>query len=122
MAVIEFDRVSKRFGDGTVAVDDFNLRIEDNELRKDAPIIFINAHDSSISHNVSVGSVGSGIFFGGNVRRFVVTHNVLRDGAFTGINLRSDPADYGPGAAAPDTDNRISHNTISGFGEGDAQP
>jgi multiple sugar transport system ATP-binding protein len=32
MAVIEFDRVCKRFSDGTVAVDDFNLRIEDGEF------------------------------------------------------------------------------------------
>jgi multiple sugar transport system ATP-binding protein len=32
MAVIEFDRVCKRFSDGTVAVDDFNLRIEDCEF------------------------------------------------------------------------------------------
>jgi multiple sugar transport system ATP-binding protein len=32
MAVIEFDRVSKHFSDGTVAVDDFNLRIEDGEF------------------------------------------------------------------------------------------
>jgi len=32
MAIIEFDGVSKRFGDGTVAVDDFNLRIEDGEF------------------------------------------------------------------------------------------
>jgi multiple sugar transport system ATP-binding protein len=32
MAVIEFDKVSKHFSDGTVAVDDFNLRIEDGEF------------------------------------------------------------------------------------------
>jgi len=32
MAVIEFDKVSKYFSDGTVAVDDFNLRIEDGEF------------------------------------------------------------------------------------------
>ena len=40
MAVIEFDRVSKRFGDGTVAVDDFNLRIEDGALPDGGPTGF----------------------------------------------------------------------------------
>ena len=32
MAMIEFDQVSKRFGDGFVAVDDLSLRIEDGEF------------------------------------------------------------------------------------------
>ena len=32
MAMIEFDRVSKRFGEGFVAVDDLSLRIEDGEF------------------------------------------------------------------------------------------
>ena len=32
MAVIEFDNVSKRFGDGVTAVDDLSLRIEDGEF------------------------------------------------------------------------------------------
>jgi multiple sugar transport system ATP-binding protein len=32
MAMIEFDRVSKTFGDGFVAVDDLSLRIEDGEF------------------------------------------------------------------------------------------
>src|SRR4029079_1608159 len=32
MAVIEFDKVSKHFSDGTVAVDDLHLRIEDGEF------------------------------------------------------------------------------------------
>src|SRR5205807_20163 len=89
-------------GNGSTAQDQSSLRIQGNRLIDDAPMILVNAHDSVISDNTSIRSAGSGIFFGGNVRNVEVSHNILRDGAFTGINLRSDPGNYGAAAAAPD--------------------
>jgi len=104
-------------GNGSVAQAQSNLRIRGNTLTDDAPIIMVNVSDSVISGNVDLRSSGSGIFFGGGVHNVEVSHNVLRDGAFTGINLRTDPADYPVAAGAVNTDNRIVDNVISGFGD-----
>jgi len=100
-------------GNGSTAQAQTNLRIRGNALIDDAPIILVNTTDSEISHNFSLRSNGSGIFFGGGVSGVVVSHNVLRDGAFTGINLRFDPANYP--VTTPDTNNVIRDNLISGF-------
>jgi len=102
-------------GNGSAAQAQSNLQITGNFLIDDAPIIMVNVSNSALRNNVSVGSSGSGIFFGGGVHDVVVSGNVLRDGAFTGINLRTDPADYP--VSAPNTNNRITDNFISGFGD-----
>jgi parallel beta-helix repeat protein len=102
-------------GNGSTAQDQFNLDIRGNRMINDAAIILANVHDSTISHNVSIGSNGSAIFFAGGVHNVEVSHNVLRNGAFTGINLRFDPADYS--VSTPDTNNIIRDNFISGFGD-----
>jgi len=102
-------------GNGTAAQAQTRLRITGNALIDDAPIILVNTTNSVISHNLSLRSSGSGIFFGGGVSGVEVSHNVLRDGAFTGINLRFDPANY-PVTTA-DTNNVIRDNVISGFGD-----
>jgi parallel beta-helix repeat protein len=102
-------------GNGTAAQAQSNLTIRGNTLNHDAPIIVVNASDSTISDNVSIGSSGSGIFFGGGVHDVVVSHNTLRDGAFTGINLRMDSANYP--VSTPDTNNVIRDNIITGFGD-----
>lgn len=102
-------------GNGTAAQAQSHLTIRKNTLDHDAPIIVVNASDSKISHNVSIASVGSGIFFGGGVHDVVVSHNTLRDGAFTGINLRMDSANYP--VSTPDTNNILRDNIITGFGD-----
>jgi len=102
-------------GNGSTAQAQTNLRITRNVLRDDAAIILVNTTNSVLSRNTSIGSNGSAIFFGGGVSGVVVSRNVLRDGAFTGINLRYDPANYP--VTAPDTDNVIWRNVISGFGD-----
>ena len=95
----------------------FNLWIKNNAMIDDAPIIMVNTSNSQISDNVSIRSSGSGIFFGGNVRRVQVVGNQLLDGAFSGINLRDDPVDYPVLPTQPDADNFISDNGVSGFGD-----
>jgi parallel beta-helix repeat protein len=101
-------------GDGTAAQDQFNLQIRENTMIDDAPVILVNAHDAVIRDNVSLRSAGSGIFFGGNVRNVTVSDNVLRDGAFTGINLRTNAFGNAPQA---NTNNRITDNVVRGFGD-----
>lgn len=91
------------------------LKLSRNLLTDDAPIILAKVTGSEVSRNVSVKSKGSGIFFGGNVSHVRVKENVLRDGAFTGINLRTDSANYG--TTGPNTDNVIEGNRVSGFGD-----
>jgi len=102
-------------GNGSPAQAQTNLKIRGNVLIDDAPIGLVNTTNSEISHNFSLRSNGSGIFFGGGVSNVVVSNNVLKDGAFTGINLRFDPADYP--VSTPDTNNVIRDNLISGFGD-----
>ena len=71
-----------------------------NRLQNDAAMIFINTHDSKITNNVSIGSNGSGIFFGGNVRNVEVSQNVLRNGAFTEAEFPSLPMAVSPTRSA----------------------
>jgi len=104
-------------GNGSTVQAQSNLRIRNNRMIDDAPIIMVNVANSSITGNLSDGSVGSGIFFGGGVHNVEVSHNTLRNGAFTGINLRTDPADYPVAAGDVNRDNIITHNNISGFGD-----
>jgi len=102
-------------GNGTTAQAQFNLRIDHNFLRDDAAIILVNTSNSRIEDNVSIRSNGSGIFFGGGVHDVVVAHNTLRNGAFTGINLRTDTANYP--VTTPNTNNIIRGNVVTGFGD-----
>ena len=102
-------------GNGTATQAQSDLTIRGNTLDHDAPIILVNASNSTISDNLSIASAGSGIFFGGGVHDVVVSHNTLRDGAFTGINLRMDSANYP--VSTPDTKNVIRDNVITGFGD-----
>ena len=91
------------------------LKLNRNLLTDDGPVILAKVTRSEVSHNVSLKSKGSGIFFGGDVSHVRVKENVLRDGAFTGINLRTDSASYG--TTGPNTDNVIEGNRVSGFGD-----
>jgi parallel beta-helix repeat protein len=102
-------------GNGSTDQSQSNIRVEGNAMIDDAPMIFVNLTQSRISHNVSIRSVGTGIFFGGGVTQTQVVGNVLRDGAFTGINLRTDSVNYP--VTAPNTNNVIRDNYISGFGD-----
>src|ERR1043166_7848598 len=68
-------------GNGTATQAQSDLTIRGNTLDHDAPIILVNASNSTISDNLSIASAGSGIFFGGGVHDVVVSHNTLRDGA-----------------------------------------
>jgi len=101
-------------GNGTTAQAQNHLLIRGNALIDDAPIILVNTTASKITHNLSLRSSGSGIFFGGGVSGVEVSHNTLRDGAFTGINLRTDSVNYP--VSAPNTNNVIRDNLITGFG------
>jgi parallel beta-helix repeat protein len=103
-------------GNGTPSQTQRNLTIRDNSIDHNGAIILANVSDSTITHNLSVGSDSSGIFFGGNVTGVVVSHNTLRDGNFSGINLLTDPTTFA-GATGPNTNNQIVHNDISGFGD-----
>jgi parallel beta-helix repeat protein len=102
-------------GDGSAAQAQHHLKIVENALIDDAPIILVNTTNSEISRNLSVRSAGSGIFFGGGVSGVVVSGNRLRDGAFTGINLRTDPVNYP--VTAPNTNNVLRDNFVSGFAD-----
>jgi len=102
-------------GNGTAAQAQSRLQIRGNAMIDDAPIILVNTTSSTISGNLSLRSSGSGIFFGGGVSGVTVSNNVLRDGAFTGINLRTDSANYP--VSAPNTNNVIRNNLVSGFGD-----
>jgi len=104
-------------GNGSTAQAQTGLLIRGNVLSHDAPIILVNTSNSAIVGNVSVASSGSGIFFGGGVHDVLVSHNVLRNGAFTGINLRTDTVNYPVAAGAVDTHNVIRDNIITGFGD-----
>jgi parallel beta-helix repeat protein len=103
-------------GNGTPSQAQHDLTIRHNTIDHNGAIILANVSDSTISHNLSVGSDSSGVFFGGNVTGVVVSHNTLRDGNFSGINLLTDPTTFA-GATGPNTNNRIVHNDISGFGD-----
>ncbi|MGH3104158.1 MAG: right-handed parallel beta-helix repeat-containing protein [Gaiellaceae bacterium] len=92
-----------------------DLELDHNSLLDDAPIILAKVSDSQISHNLSTKSKGSGIFFGGNVTGVRVKSNTVRDCAFTGINLRTDPANYA--TTAPNTGNRIEGNRVVSCGD-----
>jgi parallel beta-helix repeat protein len=91
------------------------LKIERNELQDDAPIILAKVTRSEIERNSSVGSEGSGIFFGGGVTDVSVKKNEIRDCAFTGINLRTDPANFG--TAVVNSANTIEDNRVVGCGD-----
>lgn len=91
------------------------LEIERNELQDDAPIILAKVKRSEIRGNSSVESKGSGIFFGGDVTDVSVKKNEIRDCAFTGINLRTDPANFA--TSVPNSANTIEDNNVAGCGE-----
>src|SRR4029079_1624943 len=57
----------------------------------------------------------SGIFLGGGNTKVEVSKNTLTNGAFTGINLRTDPSNY-PVVDA-NSSIQIMDNKISGFGD-----
>jgi parallel beta-helix repeat protein len=92
-----------------------DVTIERNQLRDDAPIILAKVSRSVVAHNLSVKSKGSGIFFGGNVTDVRVKKNTIRDCSFTGINLRTDPANFA--TTAPNTADVIEDNVVAGCGD-----
>ncbi len=100
---------------GSVAVASADVKIEHNAIIDDSSVIIANLKDSEINHNLSVASHGSGIFFGGDVRDVEVGHNRIVDCAFTGINLRFDPASYP--VASPNVDNVVRNNNVTGCGD-----
>jgi parallel beta-helix repeat protein len=101
-------------GSATSTSNQLDLTIKGNTMLNDAPMIFVNTADSHITNNTSTGSAGSGIFFGGGVTNTEVRHNTLTDGAFTGINLRTNAFGNAP---APNSNIQIVDNKISGFGD-----
>jgi parallel beta-helix repeat protein len=96
------------------ATNQSGLTITGNAMVNDAPIILVNTTNSQISNNFMTGSVGSGIFLGGGVSGLTIRGNTLLNGAFTGINLRTDT--FG-NASTPNTNIQIVSNTISGWGD-----
>jgi parallel beta-helix repeat protein len=97
------------------ATSHVNVKIDHNDIIEDAPIIVVNAQNSEINHNRSVGSNGSGIFLGGGVTDSEIGHNQVEGCAFTGVNLRFDPVSYN--VAAPNTENTIRNNDVTGCGD-----
>jgi parallel beta-helix repeat protein len=91
------------------------VEIERNALRDDAPIILAKVSRSTVAHNLSVKSKGSGIFFGGNVTDVRVKSNTIRECAFSGIHLRTDPATFA--TTAPNTGNVVENNVVAGCRE-----
>ena len=98
-------------GEETVQSD---IEIRRNLFIDDASMILTNTTDSEISFNIMEGSNGSGVFLGGGVNDLVIRKNVLVNGAFTAINLRTNT--FG-NAADPNTDIDIIDNVISGWGD-----
>lgn len=98
-------------GEDTVQSD---IEIQRNVFIDDASIILTNTTDSEISFNVMEGSNGSGVFLGGGVSDLVIRKNVLVDGEFTAINLRTNT--FG-NAAEPNSDIDIIDNVIAGWGD-----
>jgi len=107
-----------------------DVEVEDNVMNHDGPIIFVNTTHSEIERNRITNPNGSGIFFAGAVTNTEVDGNIMQgfvagplaNATFTGINLRTDPADYNvaefpAGNALPNSKNEIEHNTVSGFGD-----
>jgi len=91
-----------------------NITVTGNSMINDAPMIFVNTTELQITKNTSTNSVGSGIFFGGGVTNAVVQNNTLTNGAFTGINLRTNTFGNAP---TPNNNIQIVGNTISGWGD-----
>ena len=90
-----------------------NVQVLSNVMTNDGPIIMVNTINSTISCNQITNPDGSGIFFGGGVTKTIVSSNVLHGNSstFTGINLRTDAADYnvaiGPNGAVPNSGDKI---------------
>lgn len=101
-------------GGATPAAAQTNLEIRHNEIVDDAPVILSRVSDSRIAGNLSVRSVGSAIFVGGGSSGLEIVGNRLRDGAFSGIVLTVDAANY---SGDPNTNNRVEKNRASGFGD-----
>jgi parallel beta-helix repeat protein len=101
---------------GGAALDSaqFDLTVCGNHLVNDSRILFINAREVRVLGNVSLGSDASGIVFAGGVHDALVAGNVLRDGAFSGINLRTD-SDHFP-VTEPNHDIVLYHNFVRHFG------
>jgi parallel beta-helix repeat protein len=92
-----------------------NIAVEKNSSMKDAPFIFVNLTDSKVRNNASSQSAGSGIFFGGGSSDVLVSGNRIENCAFTGINIRFDPANYN--VTSNNTALTISGNRVTGCGD-----
>jgi parallel beta-helix repeat protein len=101
-------------GGPDAATSQSNITVTGNAIVHDAAMIFVNTTNLHITNNLSTGSDGSAIFFGGGVHNAVVQHNTLTNGAFTGVNLRPDAFGNAPG---PNSNIQIVDNKISGFGD-----
>jgi parallel beta-helix repeat protein len=91
-----------------------DLLVRGNHLVNDSRILLINASNVRIQGNVSDGSDASGIALAGGVSNALIAGNVLRDGAFSGINLRMDTDHFA--VTEPDHDVVITHNVVRRFG------
>ncbi len=91
-----------------------DIQVIGNVMENDAPLIFVNTTELKIIGNFSRNSVGSGIFFGGDVTYTQVIGNTLLDGAFTGINLATNSFGNAPD---PNSNIVIRGNTILRFGD-----
>ena len=99
------------------------ITISGNVMIDDSTILLINTRDSSITGNVSTGSLFNGIQLAGGNSRVTIKGNVLRDGGdgneasggggFTGINLTGN-SNFG-NASSPDTRITIQGNVVTGF-------
>jgi parallel beta-helix repeat protein len=92
-----------------------NLSIDGNSSSNDGPLIFANLTDSSVSGNQSLASGGSGIFFAGGSHNVWIRGNTVLNCAFTGINVRFDPAGYP--VATPNRNLLVDGNQVSACGD-----
>jgi len=91
-----------------------NITIRNNTIDHDSAMIFTNGTGIHIFNNTISNSTGSGVFFGGGVSNSDVSNNKLTNGAFTGINLRTNAFGNAPTA---NSNILIMNNKISGFGD-----
>lgn len=86
-----------------------------NRIVKDASVILANLVDSRVARNLSDSSNGSGIFLAGGSSDVAIVGNVVRDCAYTGVNVRYLPGDYDVSSA--NTKLLVASNRVSGCGD-----
>jgi len=102
-------------GTGPAGTDQSHLDIENNLIINDAAVILANVNHATLNYNTDLNSNGSGIFLAGGDTDIHITNNLLRNGAFTGINSRFLPGSYNVAVVNSNMD--IRGNTVTGFGD-----